>query len=177
MTRKANNYHHSHLQGGKRNVQVTHNGVNLTNMPQIIQDSVQDSLGIAGQSQATSSGKLKRNFFGAFWQAKVTQAAARALDVCCAIALMHKWFDGHVAEVHGVDMSEESLTEAQKNNRLHALLLRTAKRYLMKMRFLISPLPFVFCTICRPTNGSRLSRKSSALFGQKASLLSLNTTP
>lgn len=76
---------------------------------------VQDSLGIAGQSHDFLL-QVKAELLLRLLASQGNPAAARVLDVGCGIGLMHRWFDGHVAEVHGVDMSEESITEAQKNN-------------------------------------------------------------
>ncbi|MGA2224768.1 MAG: class I SAM-dependent methyltransferase [Syntrophobacteraceae bacterium] len=76
---------------------------------------VQDSLGIAGQSHDFFL-QVKAELLLHLLESQGSPSAARVLDVGCGIGLMHRWFDGHVAEVHGVDMSEESLTEAQKNN-------------------------------------------------------------
>jgi len=76
---------------------------------------VQDSLGIAGQSHDFLL-QVKAELLWRLLASQGNPSAARMLDVGCGVGLMHKWFDGHVAEVHGVDMSEKSLTEAQKNN-------------------------------------------------------------
>jgi SAM-dependent methyltransferase len=76
---------------------------------------VQDSLGIAGRSHDFFM-QVKADLLLRLLESQGNPSAARVLDVGCGVGLMHRWFDGRVAEVHGVDMSEESITEARKNN-------------------------------------------------------------